>query len=161
MTILESPVSAANSNFVRLSRLNTGDISAHPHSAAHRAEHAVVYSHSIFLVISQKASHPAGHQFVPFTIFGGSMRDPGKKPKARDRYSLTPAPPPPGNGPGVSEGIVPEAETLGLREDRPLTKRELLQKRMPSRERIQAVIDRVKGKRRPWLDDKYDWEPKG
>jgi hypothetical protein len=44
--------------------------------------------------------------------------------------------------------------------EQPLTRREALQRRMPPREGIQAIIDRSKGKQRPWFDDKYDWVPK-
>ena len=37
-----------------------------------------------------------------------------------------------------------------------LTGRELLQRRMPSRARIQAIIDRCRIERDPWLDDEHD-----
>jgi hypothetical protein len=43
-----------------------------------------------------------------------------------------------------SNAIVPESEG-------PLTNRQLLQRRMPSRSRIQAIIDRRRGLRDPWL----------
>jgi hypothetical protein len=36
--------------------------------------------------------------------------------------------------------------------------RKALQRRMPSRERIRAIIDR-RPDPDPWLDDKYDWRP--
>lgn len=54
----------------------------------------------------------------------------------------------------------PDLVTVDAGPEQPLTRRQLLQRRMPPREGIQAIIDSVKGKRRPWFDDKYDWEPK-
>ena len=39
-----------------------------------------------------------------------------------------------------------------------LPRRSSLQRRMPKRERIQAVIDRLPS-RDPWLDDQHDWTP--
>ena len=52
----------------------------------------------------------------------------------------------------------PAAAVVGP--EQPSARREALQRRMPPREGIQAIIDRTKGKQRPWFDDKYDWEPK-
>ena len=43
--------------------------------------------------------------------------------------------------------------------ERPLTRREALQRRMPPRTGIKAIIDRRRAKPDPWLDDKYDWKP--
>lgn len=36
--------------------------------------------------------------------------------------------------------------------------RQSLQRRMPPRSRIQAIVDR-RPARDPWLDDEYDWRP--
>lgn len=38
------------------------------------------------------------------------------------------------------------------------TSRELLQRRMPPRSRIEAIVDRTPA-HDPWLDDEYDWRP--
>jgi hypothetical protein len=48
-----------------------------------------------------------------------------------------------------SNAIVPESEGQP-------TKRQLLQRRMPSRSRIQAIIDHRRNLRDPWLDDEHD-----
>jgi hypothetical protein len=38
--------------------------------------------------------------------------------------------------------------------------RQLLQRRMPPRSRIQAILDRrAGGNEDPWLNDEYDWRP--
>jgi hypothetical protein len=37
-----------------------------------------------------------------------------------------------------------------------LGRRELLQRRMPPREGIQAIIDRLRSNPDPWLEDEYD-----
>jgi hypothetical protein len=42
-----------------------------------------------------------------------------------------------------------------------LTRRQLLQLRMPPRTGIKAIIDRRRSQPDPWLDDKYDWQPEG
>ncbi len=46
-------------------------------------------------------------------------------------------------------------ETVSAEEE---AARQLLQRRMPPRSRIQAIIDR-RPARDPWLDDEYDWRP--
>ncbi len=64
--------------------------------------------------------------------------------------------------PGSSETqpteTIPEVSSNAVvsESERELSRRELLQRRMPSRARIQAIIDRRRCERDPWLDDEHD-----
>jgi hypothetical protein len=55
----------------------------------------------------------------------------------------------------------PAPVTANSGSEKPLSRRQLLQLRMPPRSAIKAIIDRRRAKPDPWLDDEHDWPPQG
>ena len=72
--------------------------------------------------------------------------------REKQRLSGKPLPRPAPRSPASRSAPI---ETASAEEE---AARQLLQRRMPPRSRIQAIIDR-RPARDPWLDDEYDWRP--
>jgi hypothetical protein len=107
-------------------------------------------------------SPDADHQELPKALSGANMRDPDKALSHSAQRQTVP------RLPTVSEvdldSIKQESDREASGPDSELerTRRQALERRMPPRAGIQAIIDRRKarGLPDPWLDDKYDWKPK-
>jgi hypothetical protein len=120
---------------------------------------AGVISLALYQPLPMTTFNPADHQRVPSYAQGAYMRDSDSLPVADRPNAVTPILParssePVANIQDVNSGQAADVGTTQA------SRMELLQRRMPPREKIQAIIDRAKGKRRPWLDDRYDLEPK-
>jgi hypothetical protein len=114
-----------------------------------------------YLAVPNNSPH-ADHQELPKAFSGANMRD---LDRALSRHTEQRAVPLLPTAPGVGADSVKQEsdhEASGPDSEIERTRRQALERRMPPRAGIQAKINRRKarGLPDPWLDDKYDWEPK-
>jgi hypothetical protein len=67
-----------------------------------------------------------------------------------------PLPSTPQERPSITSGTEPESSPAKPTPEPELTRRQLLQRRMPARGRLQEIVDRGQCVNDPWLDDEED-----
>ncbi len=109
--------------------------------------------------VSSPSTH-ADHRILPIAFRGATMcgsDNPLSLPAAQHDVPLPSTAPASDLASDKQESVSVPVE---LDAELERTRRQLLERRMPPRAGIKAIIDRRRGQPDPWLDDKYDWEPK-